>query len=246
MTTTSETLLELKNLHVYYGLVGALSGVSLKVDKGEIVTLIGANGAGKTTTLNAICGAQPMRMGDVVFDGQRINGFSPEKLVRLGISHVPERRHLFSSMRVIDNLMLGAYFRQGRKHKHEVEQDLEAVFELFPILKERRHQIAGTLSGGQQQMVAIGRGFMSRPKLLLLDEPSLGLAPIVMMEVMQVIKELRTRGLTVLLVEQNAAAALWAADRGYCLENGRVMKEGTAEALLTDEEVQSAYLGKST
>lgn len=240
----NERLLELNDVHVYYGLVEALCGVTLRVNRGEIVTLIGANGAGKTTTVNAIYNALPIRRGSIFFDGRRIDGMPPERLARLGIGYVPERRQLFASMTVIDNLMLGAYSRWGKDKKEEIRNDLESVFELFPILKERRGQTAGTLSGGQQQMLAIGRGLMCRPRMLLLDEPSVGLAPIVIEELMGVIRQLKDKGVTVLLVEQNAAAALATADRGYVLQNGRIAKEGLAAALLQDAKVQSAYLGE--
>lgn len=240
---TNTPVLELRDVHTSYGLVQALSGVTLRVDEGEIVTLIGANGAGKTTTLNAICGALPVKRGDILLNGRSVLGIPTDKVVRLGIGYVPERRQLFSSMSVLDNLLLGSYSRRGKDKEGEIREDLEAVFELFPILKERKGQIAGTLSGGQQQMVAIGRGLMSRPKLLMLDEPSLGLAPIPIREVMEVTSQLKQRGITVLLVEQNASAALTIADRGYVLVHGTVVKEGTASELLADEEVRSAYLG---
>ncbi len=243
METLPNVVLDLKDVHTSYGLVQALSGVTLRVHQGEIVTLIGANGAGKTTTLNAICGSLPVRRGDILFNGDSILGIPTERVVRLGIGYVPERRQLFSSMSVLDNLMLGAYHRRRQAKKESVQEDLEAVFELFPILRERRTQISGTLSGGQQQMVAIGRGLMSRPKLLMLDEPSLGLAPIPIREVMEVTSRLKERGMTVLLVEQNASAALSIADRGYVLVHGKIVKEGTAAQLLADEEVRSAYLG---
>lgn len=242
--STHTAVLELRDVHTSYGLVRALGGVSLRVNEGEIVTLIGANGAGKTTTLNAICGALPVHRGDILLSGRSILGIPTERVVRLGIGYVPERRQLFSSMSVLDNLIMGSYYRRGRDKKEKIQEDLETVFDLFPILRERKSQIAGTLSGGQQQMVAIGRGLMSRPRLLMLDEPSLGLAPIPIQEVMQVTRRLKDRGITVLLVEQNASAALSIADRGYVLVHGAVVKEGTASQLLADEEVRSAYLGE--
>lgn len=237
-------MLEVKAVSTYYGQIQALKGVSLKVDDGEIVALIGANGAGKTTLLNTICGTLVPRRGQVTFDGQEITRLPPEKVVRLGISHVPERRQIFGEMSVLDNLMLGAYHRFGKETKAAIQRDLDTVFEIFPILKERQKQPGGTLSGGQQQMLAVGRGLMSRPKLLLLDEPSLGLAPLLVREIMRVVGELRSRGTTVLLIEQNARAALRIADRGYLMETGKVVLEGTASDLIADPKVQSAYLGK--
>ncbi|MBI2954078.1 MAG: ABC transporter ATP-binding protein [Chloroflexi bacterium] len=237
-------MLELVNVSTYYGRIQALKGVSLRVDDGEIVALIGANGAGKTTLLNTICGMLPARAGDVTFAGQRITHLPPERIVRLGISHVPERRQVFGELSVLDNMILGAYHRFGKESKAAIDGDIETVFEIFPILKERRKQAAGTLSGGQQQMLAVGRGLMSRPKLLLLDEPSLGLAPLVSKEIMRVVAELRSRGTTVLLIEQNARAALRIADRGYLIETGKIVLEGTAHDLAADPKVQSAYLGQ--
>ncbi len=237
-------MLEVLGVNSYYGRIQALKGVSLKVNDGEIVALIGANGAGKTTLLNTICGSLTARQGEVVFDGQRITKLPPERVVRLGISHVPERRQVFGEMSVRDNLVLGAYHRFGKEKKAEIDRDLETIFEIFPILKEREKQPGGTLSGGQQQMLAVGRGLMSKPKLLLLDEPSLGLAPLMVREIMRVVSELRSRGTTVLLIEQNARAALRIADRGYLMETGKIVLEGTAKDLIANPKVQSAYLGK--
>jgi branched-chain amino acid transport system ATP-binding protein len=237
-------VLEVTDVSAYYGQIQALRGVSLRVNDGEIVSLIGANGAGKTTLLNTICGSLVARRGDVVFDGVKITKLPPEQVVRLGIAHVPERRQVFGDMTVIDNLILGAYHRQRKEKRTEIEKDLETVLRIFPILKEREKQLAGTLSGGQQQMLAVGRGLMARPKLLLLDEPSLGLAPLLVKEIMRVVGELRDLGATVLLVEQNARAALRVADRGYVMETGGVVLEGTAAELMANSEVQAAYLGK--
>jgi branched-chain amino acid transport system ATP-binding protein len=233
-------LLEVDAVETYYGRVQALRGVSLTVDEGEIVTLIGSNGAGKTTTLRTISGlARPAR-GQVRLRGVNIAGLSPDRVVRRGIGHAPEGRRVFARMSVRDNLFLGAYIRNDAT---TIRSDEEAVFRLFPRLQERRNQIAGTLSGGEQQMLAIGRAMMSRPKLLLLDEPSLGLAPILVDTIFQVIREINKQGTTILLIEQNAAKALQVANRGYVLETGRVVKEGTSKALLESPDVQRAYLG---
>lgn len=237
-------MLEVVGVSTYYGQIQALKGVSLRVNEGEIVTLIGANGAGKTTLLNTICGVLPARRGDIIWDGKHITRLPPERVVKLGISHVPERRQVFGEMTVKDNLILGAYHRFGKEKSSTVNRDLETVYEIFPILKEREKQLAGTLSGGQQQMLAVGRGLMSNPRLLLLDEPSLGLAPMLVREIMHIVSELRTRGTTVLLIEQNARAALRVADRGYLIETGNIVLEGSAAALTANPKVQSAYLGK--
>ena len=236
-------LLEIRDINTYYGNIHALKGVSLQVDKGEIVAVIGANGAGKTTLLNTISGVLHSRSGEILFDGQGIGKLSPDKVVRVGISQVPERRQVFSTLNVLDNLLLGAYLRRGRDKKDQVRTDLYSVFEIFPVLKDRQKQMGGTLSGGEQQMLALGRGLMAKPKLLLLDEPSLGLAPLLVREIFRVAGELREHGTTILLVEQNARAALRLADRGYVLETGEVVVEGTSEELLGDERVQEAYLG---
>jgi len=237
-------MLEVVGVSTYYGQIQALKGVSLRVDEGEIVALIGANGAGKTTLLNTISGVLAPRRGDVFWDGKRITHLPPERVVRLGISHVPERRQIFGEMTVKDNLILGAYHRFGKDKGATINRDLETVFEIFPILKEREKQAAGTLSGGQQQMLAVGRGLMSSPKLLLLDEPSLGLAPLLVREIMRIVSDLRARGTTVLLIEQNARAALRVADRGYLIETGNIVLAGTAAELSVNPKVQSAYLGK--
>jgi branched-chain amino acid transport system ATP-binding protein len=233
-------LLEVDAVDTYYGRVQALRGVSLTVDEGEIVTLIGSNGAGKTTTLRTISGlARPAR-GQVRLRGVNIAGLSPDRVVRQGIGHAPEGRRVFSRMSVRDNLFLGAYIRNDLT---TIRSDQDTVFRLFPRLQERRNQIAGTLSGGEQQMLAIGRAMMSRPKLLLLDEPSLGLAPILVETIFQVIREINQQGTTILLIEQNASKALQVANRGYVLETGRIVKEGTSKSLLESPDVQKAYLG---
>ncbi|MFB0535283.1 MAG: ABC transporter ATP-binding protein [Anaerolineae bacterium] len=237
-------MLETRNVSTFYGQIQALDNVHLQVGEGEIVAIIGANGAGKTTLLNTICGIHPPREGKVIFCDWDITRLPAERIVRLGMSHVPERRQVFGTMSTLDNLILGAYHRYGRKKKESIQADMEYVFELFPILKERQKQMAGTLSGGEQQMLAIGRGLMAKPQLLLLDEPSLGLAPLLVREIFRVMAELREHGTTILLVEQNAKAALRIADRAYVLETGKVALEGTAEELLADERVQSAYLGR--
>ena len=234
-------MLVLERISSYYGRIQALKAISLQVEEGEIVALIGANGAGKTTLLNSVSGLVLPQEGRVLFDGRDIAHLPPEDTVHLGISHVPEHRQLFGTMTVYENLLLGAYHR--RVSRAELVGDLGQVFELFPRLEERQGQLAGTLSGGEQQMLAIARGLMARPRLLLLDEPSLGLAPLIVRDLFQVIRSLRERGTTVLLVEQNARAALHLADRAYVLETGSIVLEGPAQELLEDERVQAAYLG---
>ena len=211
---------------------------------GEVVTLLGANGAGKTTLMKVVSGLHPSVKGKLLFEGRNIAGLPAERILRLGVGQVPEGRQLFAPLTVLDNLILGAYVRFRGQEKKEVGRDLESVFQLFPVLQERQRQRAGTLSGGEQQMVAIGRTLMARPKLLLLDEPSLGLAPLVVAGIFRVIRSLRERGTTILLVEQNAKAALKVADRGYVLETGRIILDGETEDLLNNKEVQRAYLGK--
>jgi branched-chain amino acid transport system ATP-binding protein len=239
-------MLRLKNINTYYGKVHALKNVSLHLAEGEIVTLIGANGAGKTTILNTISGVTPAAGGELLFQKQPVRDFAPDRVVKLGISQVPEGRQVFKPMTVEDNLELGAYLRyRARVPKTEIQQDMAEMFQLFPRLEERRKQAAGTMSGGEQQMLAIGRALMARPKLLLLDEPSMGLAPLVVQEIFRVLRRLRDeRGVTILLVEQNAKAALKLADRGYVLETGKVILEGEADELLENSEVKRAYLGK--
>ena len=236
-------LLEIDRISTFYGKIQALKSISLHVDPGEIVALVGANGAGKTTLLNTISGLLRARSGRILFDGQDITRRRAAQIVRAGVIHVPERRQVFGTLTVYDNLLLGAYQRYRRDGRKAVLRDMDHVFELFPRLKERRKQLAGTLSGGEQQMLAIGRGLMARPKLLLLDEPSLGLAPLIVKHLFELIASLRDEGQTVLLVEQNARAALKLADRAYVLETGRIVLEGDARELLEDPRVQAAYLG---
>jgi branched-chain amino acid transport system ATP-binding protein len=233
-------MLQVSDVSTYYGQIRALSLINLEVHTGEIVALIGANGAGKTTLLNTICGILTPKHGEVYFEGKPISHLGAETIVGLGISHVPERRQVFSDLSVYDNLLLGAYHRNDK----EVHRDMEELVRLLPILKERQKQAAGTLSGGEQQMLAVARGMMSRPKLLMLDEPSMGLAPLMAREIFHIITNLRERGTTILLVEQNARAALQIADRGYVLETGHIVLKGSAKELMEDEGVQKAYLGK--
>lgn len=237
-------ILQVSNLDTYYGLIQALRDVSLEVKAGEIVAVIGANGAGKTTLLRAISGILPPSRGEIYFSGNRIDGLSADRIVRLGIGHVPERRELFDSLSVLDNLQLGAYHRRGRKEKDSLQRDLENIWEIFPILRTRQRQMAGTLSGGEQQMLAIARGLMARPKLLMLDEPSLGLAPLLVMEVLRIVTFLRDMGQTVLLVEQNASGALEIADRAYLMEIGSIVLHGSSHELMENDRVRRAYLGK--
>jgi branched-chain amino acid transport system ATP-binding protein len=239
-------MLRLKNINTYYGKVHALKNVSLHLAKGEIVTLIGANGAGKTTILNTISGVSPASTGDVVFSKQPVTALPPDQIVKLGISQVPEGRQVFKPLSVEDNLELGAYLRyRSRESKVAIHKDMDQVYALFPRLRERHKQLAGTMSGGEQQMLAIGRALMANPKLLLLDEPSMGLAPLVVQEIFRVLEQLRCdNGTTILLVEQNAKAALKLADRGYVLETGKVILEGPANELMENAEVKRAYLGK--
>ncbi|WP_066946808.1 ABC transporter ATP-binding protein [Microtetraspora fusca] len=231
-------LLEIKDIHVHYGKIEALKGVSLEVDEGEIVTLIGANGAGKTTTLKTISGLRGLSSGSVFFDGKDISRLPGHKRVLVGIGQSPEGRGVFPGMTVTENLLMGAYARRG-----DFSKDLAEVFELFPRLAERKDQAGGTMSGGEQQMVAIGRALMSKPKVLLLDEPSMGLAPMLVAQIFSIIKEINARGTTVLLVEQNAQQALQLAHRAYVLETGRVVKSAPAADLLDDPQVREAYLG---
>lgn len=235
-------LLKIENLHTYYGHVHALKGIQLEVEEGEIVTLIGANGAGKTTTLRTISGLIRPREGQIEFDGQVINSIPAHRIVELGISHAPEGRQIFSTLTVTENLNMGAYSLGG--DRKAIEENRRRVFSLFPRLEERKRQLGGTLSGGEQQMLTIGRALMARPRLLLLDEPSLGLAPLLVKTIFETIREINARGVTVLLVEQNARAALKTAHRGYVLETGREVLSGSAEELLGDERVRKAYLGE--
>ena len=233
-------LLEVSGIDVFYGRVQAVRGATLEVDKGEVVALIGSNGAGKTTTLRTISGLIHPAGGTIKFDGHDITQMPPQKIVDLGVCHSPEGRRLFARMSVLDNLRMGAYTRTNAA---EIKQDMERVFELFPRLKERQHQIAGTLSGGEQQMCAMGRALMAKPRLLMLDEPSLGLAPILVETIFSIIREINGQGIPVLLVEQNAHKALEVAHRAYVLETGNIVQSGTGKELLQSEEVQKAYLG---
>ena len=233
-------LLEVKDLEVYYGVICALKGISFEVNEGEIVSLIGANGAGKTTMMQSVVGVIPKRSGTVIFDGQDITKTPCHKIVQLGMTQVPEGRRIFQELSVYDNLMMGAY---TVKNQQQFKEDLEKMFTKFPRLAERRNQIAGTLSGGEQQMLAMSRALMIRPKLLMLDEPSMGLAPILVDQVFEMIKELHAAGTTILLVEQNASKALEIADRAYVLETGNITLSGTGMELAQSDEVRKAYLG---
>ena len=232
-------MLEVKNIDVYYGNIHALKDINLKVEDGEIVTLIGANGAGKTTTLKTISGLINPKNGEILFNGERISSLNASQIVKLGISHVPEGRRIFANMTVMENLEMGAFIRKDTKN---IADDYDKVFSLFPRLKERKKQIAGTLSGGEQQMLAIGRALMSRPKLLLLDEPSMGLAPLVVKEIFSIIRDINESGTTILLVEQNVNMALNAANRAYIIKNGRIELEGDSKLLLNEEDIRKAYL----
>jgi branched-chain amino acid transport system ATP-binding protein len=234
-------LLEVKDLHVFYGRIEAIKGISFNVNQGEIVTLIGANGAGKTTTMRTVSGVRSVAQGSIIFEGQDITKMPPHERVKLGICQAPEGRGIFPGMTVRENLEMGTYVRGG--NAAEKASDLEHVFTLFPRLKERITQFGGTLSGGEQQMLAIGRALMSRPRLLLLDEPSMGLAPMLIAQIFQIIKQINSEGISVLLVEQNATQALRTAQRGYVLETGHVVKEGSGQLLLDDPAVRAAYLG---
>jgi len=233
-------MLEIKNLDVYYGVIHALKDMSIEVNQGEIVTLIGANGAGKTTTLRTISGLIKPKNGTILFDGEDIKDINAQEIVKKGLSHVPEGRHVFADMTVLENLELGAYLRKDKKN---IKGDMENVFSRFPILEKRLKQNAGTLSGGEQQMLAIGRALMSRPKLLLMDEPSMGLAPLLVKEIFSIIEDINKQGTTILLVEQNAHMALSIAHRAYVLETGSIVIKGTGKELAQSEEIKKAYLG---
>jgi branched-chain amino acid transport system ATP-binding protein len=246
-------MLTLTNIHTFYGPIEALKDINIEVKQGEIVCLIGSNGAGKSTTLMTISGILKPSSGNIQFEGKTINGFPPHRIVKMGISQVPEGRRIFPKLTVKENLEMGAYsvvsgqfsvFRKQKTNNQQLKTQYEKVFELFPVLQERHKQLGGTLSGGEQQMLAIGRALMSSPKLLLLDEPSLGLAPIIVSKIFKTIKEVNREGVTVLLVEQNARAALKLSNRGYVLENGRVAMQGKGEDLMNNEEVRKAYLGE--
>lgn len=234
-------MLEIKNLEVYYGMIQAIKGISLEVNQGEVIALIGANGAGKTTTLHTITGLLAPKNGSVLFEGVDITKIPAHKIVSMGMAHVPEGRRVFANLTVYQDLKLGAYTRKDSK---EIEQTLEMVYKRFPRLEERKNQIAGTLSGGEQQMLAMGRALMSHPKIILMDEPSMGLSPIFVNEIFDIVKEISAGGTTVLLVEQNAKKALSIADRAYVLETGNIVLEGKASELLNNDSVKKAYLGE--
>lgn len=237
-------MLKIRNLESGYGKLKVLRRITMHVSPGEIVTIIGANGAGKTTLLNTIAGLLPTTAGEIIFDKTDLKKQPTERIVSMGCSLVPEGRQVFATMTVKENLHLGAYVAQKRKGKSSLEDDLEKIYEIFPVLKDRTGQLAGTLSGGEQQMLAIARALMARPKLIMMDEPSMGLAPLIVKNIFAVIRRLREEGNTVLLVEQNARAALGIADRGYVLETGRIKLQGPSEDLLSNRDVQRAYLGR--
>ncbi len=234
-------LLEVKDIQVYYGMIQALKGISFEVNEGEVVALIGANGAGKTTTLHTITGLMHAKKGSIMYNGTDITHTPPHRIVGMGMAHVPEGRRVFANMTVLQNLRMGAYTRSD---KGEIEATLKAVYTRFPRLKERQNQVAGTLSGGEQQMLAMGRALMSKPSLILMDEPSMGLSPIFVNEIFDIIQKVSESGTTVLLVEQNAKKALSIADRAYVLETGKIILSGTASDMLTNEDVKKAYLGE--
>ena len=236
------SLLKVTDLVVSYGGIEALKGISFEVEEGQIVTLIGANGAGKSTTLRTISGLVPPKSGRIYFEGRDITDYNTQKIVETGIAMVPEGRRVFANLTVLENLRVGAYLR---KDKEVIEEDINDVYDLFPRLKERSWQLAGTLSGGEQQMLAVGRAVMTRPKLIMMDEPSLGLAPLVVKDIFKIIQTLKETGMTVLLIEQNANAALHACDYAYVMETGRITTSGTGEELLASEAIQEAYLGKT-
>ena len=234
-------MLEVKDLEVYYGVIQAIKGISFHVDKGEIIALIGANGAGKTTTLHTVTGLISPKSGHVLFEGKDITKIPAHKIVSMGMAHVPEGRRVFAELSVYENLKMGAY---TRKDKNEIEESLKNVYKRFPRLEERKNQMAGTLSGGEQQMLAMGRALMSKPKIILMDEPSMGLSPIMVNEIFDIIRSVSESGTTVLLVEQNAKKALSIADRAYVLETGKIVVEGKAKDLLEDDSIKKAYLGE--
>jgi len=234
-------MLEIKNLEVYYGVIQAIKGISFEVKEGEVIALIGANGAGKTTTLHAVTGLIPVKAGEIIFEGKNVTKTPGHKIVSMGMAHVPEGRRVFAQLSVYQNLKMGAY---TRKDKDEIGRNLEMVYKRFPRLEERKNQMAGTLSGGEQQMLAMGRALMSQPKIILMDEPSMGLSPIFVNEIFDIIKEVSAAGTTVLLVEQNAKKALSIADRAYVLETGKITLQGDAKELMNDESVKKAYLGE--
>ena len=235
------SMLEVKDLEVYYGVIQAIKGISFHVEEGEVIALIGANGAGKTTTLQTITGMLNAKAGSIQFEGTELTKIPGHKIVSMGMAHVPEGRRVFAQLSVLENLKLGAY---TRKDKTEIEESLKRVYKSFPRLEERKNQLAGTLSGGEQQMLAMGRALMSKPRFMLMDEPSMGLSPIFVEEIFNIIKEISAEGTTVLLVEQNAKKALSIADRAYVLETGKIVLEGNAKDLLNDESIKKAYLGE--
>lgn len=235
-------MLEIRNLEVYYGMIQAIKGISFDVNEGEVIALIGANGAGKTTTLHTVTGLLPAKSGSIVFEGQDITRIPGYKIVSRGMAHVPEGRRVFAQLSVLQNLRMGAY---TRKDKNEIEATLQQIYKRFPRLEERQNQMAGTLSGGEQQMLAMGRALMSHPKIILMDEPSMGLSPIFVNEIFDIIKEVSASGTTVLLVEQNAKKALSIADRAYVLETGKIVLEGKANDLLNNDAIKKAYLGEA-
>ncbi|WP_369017283.1 ABC transporter ATP-binding protein [Thermatribacter velox] len=237
----NKTVLKIENLHVFYGGIHALKGINMEVGKGKIVTLIGSNGAGKSTTLRAITGLVRAREGKIIFNGREITREATHQIVESGIAMVPEGRRIFPNLTVIENLLLGSF---TRKDKNEIKKDLDWVFQIFPRLKERIHQKGGTLSGGEQQMLAVARALMSRPRLLMMDEPSLGLAPLLVKEIFRIIQEINNQGTTILLIEQNARAALEVADYAYVLETGSIVLEGEGSTLLNNEKIKKAYLGE--
>lgn len=234
-------MLEVKNLEVYYGMIQAIKGISFEVNQGEVIALIGANGAGKTTTLHTITGLLSPKKGSVLFEGQDITKVPAHKIVSMGMAHVPEGRRVFSQLSVYENLKLGAYTRKDRSN---IDKELQSIYERFPRLAERKNQLAGTLSGGEQQMLAMGRALMSKPSIVLMDEPSMGLSPILVNEIFDIIESISKSGTTVLLVEQNAKKALSIADRAYVLETGKVVLEGNAKDLLENDSIKKAYLGE--
>ena len=234
-------LLEVQDIQVYYGMIQALKGVSFSVNEGEVIALIGANGAGKTTTLHTVTGLLRAKSGHIIYDGQDITKVPPHKIVTMGMAHVPEGRRVFAELSVYENLKLGAY---TRKDKKEIEETLARVYKSFPRLEERKNQLAGTLSGGEQQMLAMGRALMSKPKIILMDEPSMGLSPILVEEIFHIIREISAGGTTVLLVEQNAKKALAIADRAYVLETGNIVLSGDAKEMMNNDSIKKAYLGE--
>lgn len=234
-------MLEVNDLQVYYGMIQAIKGISFEVEEGEVIALVGANGAGKTTTLHTLTGLVPAKSGSIIFEGVDLTKTPAHKIVSLGMAHVPEGRRIFQQLSVYENLKLGAY---TRKNKKEIEESFEMVYKRFPRLEERKNQIAGTLSGGEQQMLAMGRALMSHPRIILMDEPSMGLSPIFVSEIFDIIREISESGTTVLLVEQNAKKALSIADRAYVLETGNIVLSGDAKSLMNDDSVKKAYLGE--